>query len=215
MRLNRFLALATGMSRRSADKTIAGGKVYVNGAIAEIGQQVTLTDKVTFNNQIISTNAEIVTIMLNKPVGFVSSRSGQGNKTIYDLLPKELHILKPIGRLDKDSSGLLLLTNDGKLANELTHPKYAKDKIYKIELDKPLSQINKVKIESGVLLEDGLSKMSIEGDNKFWTITMSEGRNRQIRRTFEAVNHRVMKLHRIQFGNYHLGSLQSGKFVNS
>lgn len=159
--------------------------------------------------------------MLNKPVGYVVSRDGQGSPTVYELLPKELQNLKPIGRLDKNSSGLLLLTNDGRLAQELTHPSYHKVKIYEVRLNKNLAPLHRQMIsEIGIHLSDGPSKLGLERMNessdKSWRITMHEGRNRQIRRTFESLGYAVAKLHRTTFGNYLLPvDLQSGKFVEA
>jgi 23S rRNA pseudouridine2605 synthase len=154
--------------------------------------------------------------MLNKPVGYVCSRNGQGSKTVYDLLPPEYQQLKTVGRLDKDSSGLLLLTNDGQLAQELTHPSQQKRKVYEVTLDKPLQPLHRQMIsDHGVSLEDGPSKLELErqhdGDDTKWIVTMHEGRNRQIRRTFAALGYEVIQLHRTKFGNYQLGTLQKGK----
>src|ERR1700750_464886 len=118
MRINRFIALATGLSRRAADQAIAEGRVAVNGIPPQPGQQIKSSDSVTLDRLPITPVVNTVTIILNKPVGYVCSRDGQGSKTVYDLLPPELRHLKPVGRLDKDSSGLLLMTNDGKLAHE-------------------------------------------------------------------------------------------------
>ncbi len=161
-------------------------------------------------------NVKYQTILLNKPVGYVCSRNGQGNQTIYNLLPANLHHLKPVGRLDKNSSGLLLLTNDGQLAYELTHPKFEKIKKYKIALNKDLGQADFQKItQQGVLLEDGLSTLALDlinNQRKEWKVTMQEGRNRQIRRTFEHLGYRVIKLHRTHFGPYKLGLLSSGNY---
>jgi 23S rRNA pseudouridine2605 synthase len=154
--------------------------------------------------------------MLHKPVGVVVSRNGQGSRTIYDLLPKELHALNPVGRLDKDSSGLLLLTNDGALAHELTHPSRQKVKVYEVTLDKPLQPLHQQMIsDRGLTLEDGLSKFQLErlreGNNAAWRVTIHEGRNRQIRRTFAALGYTVTSLHRTHFGPYRLGTLQIGQ----
>lgn len=216
MRINKFIALKTGMSRRGADTAIAEGRVLVNGLPPEAGQQVDETDSLTLDGQPIDQEVAHVTIMLNKPVGYVCSRDGQGNPTVYELLPAELHHLKPVGRLDKHSSGLLLLTNDGQLAQELTHPKYHKLKTYKIALNKDLSEEDHKQVTgTGVILEDGLSKLDLAPMNnqkKEWKVVMSEGRNRQIRRTFEQLGYSVVKLHRTHFGPYVLGSLTSGKF---
>ena len=128
MRINQYVARATGLSRRKADAAIAQGRVAVNGQTTGVGTEVAATDAVTLDGHAIAISLQTITIMLNKPPGYVVSRAGQGSKTVYDLLPAEYRQLKPVGRLDKDSSGLLLLTNDGNLANELTHPRHAKTK---------------------------------------------------------------------------------------
>lgn len=206
------------MSRRAADKMIADGKVSVNGEKTTAGAQVTDSDNVTLNNKLVIPPTKPVTIMINKPVGYVCSRNGQGSKTIYDLLPGELHSLKPVGRLDKDSSGLLLLTNDGQLANQLTHPRYQKTKVYLIELDKDLAKTDLETItQKGVELVDGHSKFGLNHINhsdKEWKVTMTEGRNRQIRRTFEALGYNVTKLNRIVFGDYRLEEkLAPGSYI--
>ena len=153
--------------------------------------------------------------MLNKPEGYVCSRTGQGSTTIYELLPKHYADLKPVGRLDKDSSGLILLTNDGNLANQLTHPSFRKTKIYEVTLDKPLTKTAQNKIEKGVQLDDGISQLNIKKiqnryDRKFF-VFMREGRNRQIRRTFGALGYKVVKLHRTGFGPYKLDGLETGQ----
>lgn len=214
MRINKFVAQATGLSRRKADELIASGEITVNGSQADPGYNVSPSDTVKRGRQELKPVETVTTIMLNKPVGYVCSRDGQGSKTVYDLLPKELHNLKPVGRLDKDSSGLLLLTNNGGLANELTHPKFQKEKVYEVELDKPLQPGDEISIEMGITLEDGHSELRLSGRGKNWIITMSEGRNRQIRRTFDMLGYTVAKLHRTKFGPHHLGDLKTGKFIN-
>jgi 23S rRNA pseudouridine2605 synthase len=216
MRLNKFLSQTTNLSRRSADQAILDGRVKVNDSVAIVGQIIQETDVVSLDdNQIIETKP-IVTIMLNKPIGYVCSRAGQGNDTIYDLLPEEYQHLNPVGRLDKNSSGLLLLSNDGELANKLTHPKYKKQKIYEAELSRPLNLATQERIYlDGIELDDGISKLGLKSTHtsgKKWQITMSEGRNRQIRRTFEAIGNKVTKLHRTNFGSYELGNLAVSKF---
>ncbi|MDB5164009.1 MAG: pseudouridine synthase [Candidatus Saccharibacteria bacterium] len=213
MRINQYIALATGLSRRKADELVASGKVAVNNRPAETGQTIQDTDSVTVNNQAVGLPS-LTTIMLNKPPGYVTSRDGQGSPTIYDLLPTQLHHLKPIGRLDKDSSGLLLLTNDGQLAQQLTHPRHQKTKRYQVALDKPLANKDQPAMEQGVSLEDGLSRLKLKGQGTVWTVTMSEGRNRQIRRTFAALGYRVTALHRTHFGSYFLGDLKSAAYVS-
>ena len=218
MRINKYVALATGISRRAADTAIEQGRVSVNSQPAKAGQNVENNDTVTLDGSIISIGAT-TTIVLNKPAGYICSRAGQGGKTIYDLLPLELHHLKPVGRLDKDSSGLLLLTNDGQLTYELTHPSRQKQKIYEITLDRPLQPLHRQMIsDHGVQLDDGPSKFELarqqDSDDMTWIVTMHEGRNRQIRRTFAALGYTVIRLHRTSFGPYALGTaLPTGKFA--
>lgn len=217
MRLNKYLASATGMSRRAADKAIEWGRVTVNGTVADTGLQVADSDTVLLDGVKVVPSAQTTTIMLNKPVGYICSRDGQGGKTIYDLLPENLHHLKPVGRLDKNSSGLLLLTTDGDLAHKLTHPSYKKTKVYKIALNKALDSADRHIISAnGVVLDDGPSKLQLDRisatDDTNWRVVMHEGRNRQIRRTFEALGYNVVKLHRTHFGNYALNKLAVGTF---
>ncbi len=216
MRINKYIAAANGMSRRSADQAVAQGRVLVNGKPAQPGQDVTDRDQVTLDGQPLGAGQPAQTILLHKPAGYVVSRDGQGSKTIYDLLPPELHHLKPVGRLDKESSGLLLLTNDGQLAYELTHPSFQKTKVYETTLDAPLAPLHQQMIaDMGVQLEDGRSQLSLEkldetGMN--WRVRMHEGRNRQIRRTFAALGYRVTRLHRTEFGAYSLKDLPAGRY---
>lgn len=218
MRINKFVAASTGLSRRRADQLIANKDITINNEPVEAGYNVRPGDTVRLDSKVLIPRKEKVTILLHKPVGYVCSRKGQGSKTIYDLLPKELHHLKPVGRLDKDSSGLLLLTSDGELAHQLTHPSFKKEKIYEIELDKELTPANFEKItKQGVELEDGQSTFALDyinNQNFAWKVTMSEGRNRQIRRTFAALGYTVAKLHRTQFGSYTLDSVQPGQYQN-
>jgi 23S rRNA pseudouridine2605 synthase len=208
MRINRFVAQSTGCSRRAADRLIEQGDVFVNQKPAQTGYNVTPHDVVSIRDKILHI-PETQTILLNKPAGYVCSRDGQGSKTIYDLLPAELHNLKPVGRLDKDSSGLLLLTNDGELAQSLTHPSHQKNKVYEVTLDSDLQPLHRQMIsDRGIQLDDGPSQFELErivdGNEKAWRVTMHEGRNRQIRRTFEALGYTVTKLHRTNFGTYSL-----------
>lgn len=216
MRLNKYIAQATGLSRRAADDAIKSGQVRVNDAPTELAWQVSPSDTVTLDGRPLHLPDKHQTILLNKPVDYVCSRDGQGSKTIYELLPPELHELKPVGRLDKNSSGLLLLTNDGQLSYELTHPKYQKTKVYKIALHKPLDSADATAVAQGVTLEDGQSKLKLERlnirDDTNWKVVMHEGRNRQIRRTFEALGYNVVKLHRTQFGSYILDTLKTGEY---
>lgn len=215
-RLNKFLALHLGVSRRQADELIEKGRVSVSGTVATLGARLQSTDTVTVDGEPVDTQTAFVYLLLNKPVGYVCSRRAQGDTpTIYALLPEKYHSLKPVGRLDRDSSGLILLTNDGDFAQHMTHPSYYKIKQYEVELDKPLEPLHQQMINDfGVTLEDGPSKLTLEkqtDDRLQWVVTMHEGRNRQIRRTFAALGYTVTKLHRTNFGSYALRGLAAGE----
>ncbi|PID31506.1 ribosomal large subunit pseudouridine synthase B [Candidatus Saccharibacteria bacterium] len=204
------------MARRQADKLIAEQRVTINGEVAAIGARVATHDNVAIDGEVVTQIFSPVTLMLNKPAGYVCSRRPQGSSpTIYELLPDEYRTLKPVGRLDRNSSGLLLLTNDGDFAHQMTHPSFHKQKVYEVTLDTPLQPLHRQMIsEFGVMLDDGKSQLWLErlhdGDDTAWRITMSEGRNRQIRRTFAALGYTVTGLHRTKFGSYDLASLPSG-----
>jgi len=222
MRLNKFLAERIGISRREADDLIASGRVTVDGKIAEFGMQINDNTKVLVDKKNVAFSHNYTYLMLNKPRGYVSSRRRQGDTpTLYELLPKNLQTLKTVGRLDKESSGLILLTDDGDFAFRMTHPKFFKIKTYIVELDKPLAPLHQQMISDiGITLPDGLSKLFItkladkngEISGKHLQVEMSEGRNRQIRRTFAALGYEVTGLDRIEFGHYKLGELERGKF---
>jgi len=220
MRLNKFIALSLGVSRRKADELIEQGQILVNGDRAALGRQISQSDSVLYNSQELHIQPKKL-ILLHKPVGYLCSRASQGGiPTIYELLPKSLHHLKSVGRLDKDSSGLILLTNDGDFAHQMTHPSFYKMKRYLVTLDQPLQPLHRQMINDfGVQLPDGPSRLTLErqhdGDDRRWIVQMSEGRNRQIRRTFAALGYTVKKLHRTDFGNYSLGGMKRGEFQES
>jgi 23S rRNA pseudouridine2605 synthase len=227
-RLNRYLALSLGVSRREADELISSGKVTVNDTTAELGGRVSSGDDVRVDNQSVRPQTYQY-VAFHKPVGYVCSRKRQGDTpTIYELLPEEYHNLKPVGRLDKDSSGLLLLSNDGDFTQQMTHPSYHKTKIYEVSLDHDLQPLHQQMISDfGVMLEDGKSQFLIERIDQVtalsdddqnsrrtnrYKITMSEGRNRQIRRTFAALGYTVVSLHRQTFGRFTLDGLKPGVY---
>lgn len=216
MRINKFVALASGVSRRKADLFIKQGRVLINSVVADLTSRVDDSDVISLDGQTLKKPDSCTTIILNKPAGYICSKNGQGGKTIYELLPDNLQNLKTMGRLDKDSSGLILLSNDGDLAHTLTHPSFSKEKIYELTLDKALSKTDARRIEKGIELEDGVSKLKLEqlSNPADWRVTMNEGRNRQIRRTFEVIDYRVDRLHRTNFGSYKLGDLKEGEFKN-
>lgn len=216
-RLNKFLALHLGLSRRQADDLIEKSLVTINGTVAGLGAQVQSHDTVAVKGETVDTATDVIYLALNKPVGYVCSRRAQGdNPTVYELLPPEYRSLKTVGRLDRHSSGLILLTNDGDFAQRMTHPSYYKVKRYEVTLDKPLEPLHQQMISDfGVDLDDGKSRLALESqsDNRTaWQVTMSEGRNRQIRRTFTALGYTVTTLHRTDFGSYALGELEPGNY---
>lgn len=219
-RLNKFLAERLGISRREADDAIAAGRVTVDGQKAELGARLNLDNNpnVCYNGSMVPLQADYLYVALNKPRGVVCSRRSQdGGKTVYDLLPAKLRSLKTVGRLDKDSAGLILLTNDGDFAFRMTHPKFIKTKIYEVRLDRMLEPLHQQMISDfGVDLADGKSQLGLERldeTRKAWRVTMHEGRNRQIRRTFGALGYTVEELKRVQFGAYKLDGLPEGEFI--
>lgn len=218
VRLNKFLAERLGLSRRQADDAIAAGKVIVNEKPAVLGARIDNNDKVCYNGKIIPFDVGYLYVGLNKPAGYVCSRKAQGEfPTLYELLPAKYRDLKTVGRLDKDSSGLILLTNDGDFAFKMTHPSFTKTKIYEVELDHALEPLHQQEIaDFGIEIGDGVSRLGLtrlDDSRKRWKVTMSEGRNRQIRRTFEALGYTVVRLHRTAFGPYSLSGLKPGEFI--
>jgi 23S rRNA pseudouridine2605 synthase len=217
LRLNKHLALQLGISRREADLLIEEGKVTINGKTATLGARFNEGDTIAVMGDDVTATTAYKYIQFYKPVGYVCSRRAQGeNPTIYDILPDEYRTLKPVGRLDKNSSGLILLSNDGDFAFRMTHPKFVKTKLYNVRLDHDLEPLHQQMISDyGVQLEDGPSKLMLERISKNrheWQVMMSEGRNRQIRRTFESLGYQVRALHRTNFGNYSLGDMKPGEY---
>jgi 23S rRNA pseudouridine2605 synthase len=219
LRLNKYLALQLGISRREADELIERGRVQIDDTVATLGARFTDGQTISVSGKPLQGGTSLQYIAFHKPVGYVCSRRAQGdNPTIYSILPDEFHALKPVGRLDKDSSGLILLTNDGDFAYRMTHPKFAKTKVYTVQLSHDLEPLHQQMISDyGVTLEDGVSKLGLqrqsEDQRRDWQVTMSEGRNRQIRRTFNALGYEVTILHRTDFGNYSLGDMKPGDYA--
>jgi 23S rRNA pseudouridine2605 synthase len=215
-RLNKYIASRLSMGRRAADELIASGHVWLNGTVATVGDRVYPGDEVVANGKLLRWEEarQFTYVLMNQPVGYVCSHRKQGDApTIYDLLPEKYQHLKTVGRLDKNSSGLILLTNDGDFAHQLTHPRFAKTKKYEVTLDSPLSPLHHQMITGmGIDLADGKSQFELERlkdrDDTKWLITMHEGRNRQIRRTFAALGYTVMSLHRVLFGEWHIDQLE-------
>jgi 23S rRNA pseudouridine2605 synthase len=217
MRLNKFIADNTELSRRKADSAIENGRVKINGAVAKLGVIIETGDEIQIDGKLIKpTVTKTTTILLNKPMGYVCSKNGQGSKTIYELLPEKFHHLNIAGRLDKDSSGLVILTDDGLLLNELTHPSSGKEKVYSVTINEAISPAHRNLLLSGVDIGDErpskfkhLKKIS----ETTYEVVLEEGRNRQIRRAFEALGYKVVKLHRERLGKFKLEKLKSKDFL--
>jgi 23S rRNA pseudouridine2605 synthase len=217
VRLNKYLAQAGVASRRQADALIARGKVRVNGRVVrELGTLVRPGDRVDVSGTPIETREERTYVVLHKPAGVVTTmRDPQGRRTIAQILPPGPRIV-PVGRLDYATSGVLLLTNDGDLANRLLHPRYGVDKTYRATIAGRLSPPDVRRINDGVALGDfraGGAKIrvvSVRRDHCVVDITIHEGRNRQVRRMFEALGHPVLGLSRLRFGPIALGDLAPG-----
>lgn len=216
-RLNKHLAVQLSISRREADELIEAGHVRINHEPAVLGARFETDDLITVKGKPLGETVAYDYLALHKPEGYVSSRRQQGEwPTLYDLIPKEYHHLKPVGRLDKDSSGLIILSNDGDFHYHMTHPKFYKTKLYEVQLDDPLQPLHQqIIVDHGIQLDDGPSQLLLEKMNDErtdWIVTMHEGRNRQIRRTFSALGYTVTRLHRTHFGPYHMPELAAGEF---
>lgn len=218
MRINKFLAAAGVASRRGCDKLISEGKVTVNGRVAVIGQEVGESDAVLVEGKqvVIKKNEYYI---LNKPKGYICSVSDEkGRKTVLDLMPNNAGRIYPVGRLDYDSEGLLILTTDGELAQKLTHPSNEIPKTYLVKIEGTLKEADLNPIRSGVDIEGYVTKKCkahIVETNKDYTkihITVTEGKNREIRKMFAAIGKEVTLLKRIKVGELTLRGLDRGAF---
>ncbi len=218
-RLNKYIASAGICSRRKADELIESGAVVVNNKkVTELGFLVGDKDKVFINNKLIHP-VKHQYYRFFKPAGYITTSDDEkGRKTIYDLLPKELFGLKPVGRLDRDSTGLLILTNDGDLINELTHPSVKVPKVYLVSVDKlvqphELEQMaNGIEIEKGKIAYADIEVLEIDKDRTMMRITLYQGMNRQIRKMFEHFGYEVKSLKRIQHATIQLEGLKRGEW---
>jgi 23S rRNA pseudouridine2605 synthase len=218
VRLNKYLASAGVTSRRHADELIAAGNVRVNGRIVrELGRLVDTTDRVEVDGRAVEPATEATYLLLNKPLGVVTTmRDPQGRRTVADLLPGGVRVV-PVGRLDYATSGALLLTDDGELAHRLLHPRFGVEKTYRAAIAGRLSAEDVRRLNRGIALGDFRAAgakvriLSAGRDGSVVDVTIHEGRNRQIRRMFEALGHRVVALTRTRFGPLRLGSLAPGR----
>jgi len=215
IRLQKFLADAGVASRRRAEEFILQGRVKVNGeTVREMGVKINPgKDQIYYRGKEVKLNPEKIYIILNKPAGYLSGCRRFKEKTILDLVDLKQR-LYPIGRLDKNTTGLLLLTNDGDLAEKLTHPRYEQEKEYEAEVDKKIEDKDLGKLVKGVDLADGKTlpaKTKRLGDKKF-SIILREGRKRQIRRMADVLGYKITNLKRIRVKDLTLGNLKTGEW---
>lgn len=218
IRMNRFIAAAGVCARREADKLIEEGKIRLNGkVVTEFGIRVMPSDEVTYQGKKLRTE-ELKYVLLNKPKGFITTmKDPQERKTVMTLVGKSCkERIFPVGRLDRETTGLLLFTNDGELSKKLTHPSHKVKKIYQVELDKPITKADFDAILGGIELEDGLAPVNelalLGEDLRHLGIEIQIGRNRIVRRIFEHFGYKVMKLDRVMFGNLTKKNLPRGKY---
>jgi 23S rRNA pseudouridine2605 synthase len=218
MRLNKFLAASGVASRRKADQMVTDGRISLNGkVVTELGTQVDpRKDRVEVDGAPIKGPEVVSYIIVNKPVGYITTmKDPRDRPTVLDLVPKKARLF-PVGRLDADTEGLLFMMNDGKLAFRLTHPKYEVPKTYRAILDEPVEEKELEQVRKGVMLEDGPTAPAqarlLRKGGAAVEITIHEGRNRQVRRVFEAVGRTVISLKRIRFGAVQLGELKPGQW---
>lgn len=218
-RLNKYIAASGICSRRKADELILSGAVVVNNKkVTELGFLVNDKDKVFLDNKLIHP-VKHQYYRFFKPAGYITTADDEkGRKTIYDLLPNELWGLKPVGRLDKDSTGLLILTNDGDLINELTHPSIKVPKVYIVSIDSLIAPHELEKMANGIEIEKGkiayadIEVLEVDKNRTMMRITLYQGMNRQIRKMFEHFGYEVKSLKRIQHATIQLEGLKRGEF---
>lgn len=218
VRLNKYIAQTGLCSRREADELIAAGHVRVNGERAVLGAKLNLAalPEILVKGKSLSNKPDHYTyLMLNKPKGYVVTKARYKNERgIMALLPSSLQHVHPVGRLDKDSQGLLILTDDGDLTQKLTHPSFEKEKEYQVQTREPLTDSMLKQLIAGVQLEEGYTgRHTVKRiDKQTFTIVLRQGWKRQIRRMVEAVGNRVAELTRVRVGNLTLGNVPSGKW---
>lgn len=213
MRLNKYIADSGFCSRRKADALIEDGRVMINGNVAEVGQQVQAGQDVFIDGQLLKPRSEDVFIAFHKPFGVICTADKDANNTVFDYIDSKERLIY-IGRLDVESSGLLLLTNNGDIANKIASPKFEHEKEYIVTVNKELTHGFIDKMKNGVLLDGHKTKpapIKKLGDRKFGII-LKEGRNRQIRRMCEKLGYEVTSLKRIRVMNVKLGDLGAGNY---
>ena len=220
IRLQKYLAEAGIASRRKCEELILDGKIEVNGKIVtELGTKVSETDKVKYNGKLISPVEEKIYILLNKPIGYVTTVKDQfGRDTVLDLVKVDKRIV-PVGRLDMYTSGALILTNDGDFVNRLTHPKNEVNKTYNVTISGKITQEDVNKLQKGVKIDDNyitkpakvkILKIDEEKNISRIQITIHEGKNRQVRKMCNAIDKKVLALHRSKIGDIDVKDLKIG-----
>lgn len=222
LKLQTFLAHHNIASRRKAEEMIKNGQVMVNGQVAHIGQRIDeKKDQVTVNGKSVGgqDKSSLIYFLVYKPRGVVTTTKDElGRKTVLDLIEAQKSRLYPVGRLDQDSEGLMLLTNDGDLTQRLTHPSFGFTKTYHVTPDRPLSSLAYEHLKRGVKLKDGwvknISVKKVEGGNEGeLAVTLGEGKNHEVRRIFRRLGYEVVKLVRVQFGPFTLDDLAGKEWV--
>ncbi|MHB1399886.1 MAG: pseudouridine synthase [Trichloromonadaceae bacterium] len=219
-RLQKIIAAAGLASRRQAEEWISAGRVRLNGRIATLGESADVqSDRIEVDGQALRGPAASIYLLLNKPSGYVTSLNDpQGRPLVTDLVKEVGARVYPVGRLDLTTEGLLLLTNDGELANHLAHPRHQVEKTYLVRVRGVLADADRQRLEQGVLLEDGMtaaakiSRVRAVGQHSWFELTIHEGRNRQVRRMCEAVGYPVSRLKRVRLAFLTLDELQPGQF---
>lgn len=217
-RLNKFIAASGLCSRRKADELIELGKVMVNGKIVkELGFQVSDKDKVFIDKKQVRPK-KVEYYKFYKPAGYITTSDDEkGRKTIYDIIPEELHKLKPVGRLDRESTGLIIMTNDGDLINELTHPSVKVAKTYTVSVNGKVSQNDLEQMAKGIEIEKGklayadVAVLEVTNKSTMMQVVLYQGMNRQIRKMFESLGFEVVSLKRIQHASISVEGLKKGQ----
>lgn len=222
-RLQKIISRAGAASRREAERMILAGRVQLNGqVVTELGVQAEAgQDEIAIDGQVLQLAVPRLYFLLNKPQGYISAvKDDRGRKTVVELLPEVKEYIYPVGRLDYDTEGLLILTNDGEMMNGLLHPSYEIDKTYIAQVQGVVKQGQLQKLAEGILLEDGMTapaqvkllKQAKDNSSCLVQLTIHEGRNRQVRRMLQAVGHKVLKLRRVGFAGLDLQGVAPGSY---